>query len=186
MKGEVMEKSKKLSIAVLSGVLLIALMVGVAGAGVKSRTSGALGPVGYITVPAAAFSPREETIKWYNAGHYIVNESGFGAVFYTGPIVFPYAGEVKITGISLWAEDNDSGEEACVWVIRHVLSTGAKEDMGSVCSTGSTSGVRKFSDTSISPNKVNPRSYGCYLSLAIGESTDIGVFAVRISYRPIL
>jgi len=183
-----MEKSKKLWIAVLSCVLLIALMVGVAGARGNDRTSGTLGPTAYITVPGAAFNPIDEGADWYNYGQWIRNDSLSDERFYAGPIVFPHAGAVQITEVVLSAYDNNPGAtaEACATVWRSVFASGAEQSMASVCSTGSATGVRKFSAPTISPNTVNPQRHACYASLVLRVGTEIRAYAVRIAYRPVL
>ena len=188
LKGGEMEKSKKLWIPVLSGVLLIALMVGVAGAGGNNRTSGALGPTAYITVAGAAFNPIDEGADWYNYGQWIRNDALTDARFYAGPIVFPHAGAVQITEIVLVALDNNPGAtaEACATLWRNSYSTGAEAAMASVCSTGSATGVRKFSTATISPDRVNPRWHGCYVSLLLRAGTQLQAYAVRIAYKPVL
>jgi hypothetical protein len=189
-EGGEMEKSKKLWIPVLLGVLLIALMVGVAGAGVKNRASGALGPTAYITVPGAAFNPHDETADWYNYGQWIRNDSITEHTFYAGPIVFPHAGTVQITQVVLVALDENPTAEACARLFRNKFSTGAVEDMANVCSTGSDPAVRQFSTATISPARVNPKWNGFYVGLLTYPSNPPGsmvrVYAVRIAYKPVL
>jgi hypothetical protein len=189
-KGGEMEKARTLWIPVLSGVLLMAVMVAVVGAGGDDPTYGALGPTAYITVPGAAFNPSQDGADWYNYGQWIRNESTSDHRFYAGPIVFPHAGAVKITGIVLVAYDENPDAEACASLVRNSFKTGAETYMGSVCSTGSATGVRQFAATSISPDKVNPKQHGCYVSLMLRASSPPGnmvrAYAVRIAYRPVL
>jgi hypothetical protein len=186
-----MEKARALWIPVLAGVLLIAVMVAVVGAGADDPTYAALGPTAYITVPAAAFNPSEDGADWYNYGRWIRNDSTTADQrFYAGPIVFPHAGAVKITGIVLVAYDENLGSEACASVVRNSFKTGAETYMGGVCSTGSEIGVRKFATTAISPDKVNPKRHGCYVALVLRASSPssniVRAYAVRIAYRPVL
>jgi hypothetical protein len=183
-----MEKAKKLWIPVLLGVLLITLMVGVAGAGENNRSSGALGPTAYITVPAAAFSPSQDEVEWYNYGQWIRNDSLSDYRFYAGPIVFPHAGKVQITQIVLVAYDNNSGTtaEACATLYRSKFLTGAEESMASICSTGSDPSVRRFATPNISPNEINPKYTSCYVSLMLRVGTEIRAYDVRIAYKPVL
>jgi hypothetical protein len=185
-EGE-MEKAKKLCIPVLLGVLLIALMVGVAGAGENNRTSAALGPTAYITIPAGAFSPNYEEAEWYNGGAWIRNDSVDQPEFFlAGPIVFPYAGTVKVTKLALVAHDNNPDREVCADLKRVAFLTGVEASMVGFCSNGSATGVRKFTSASISPDTVNPQWAGCYAQLLLEPGTELEVYAVRISYRPVL
>jgi hypothetical protein len=188
MKGGEMKKARKLWVPVLLGVLLIALMVGVAGAGTSNRPSGALGPTAYITVPGAAFNPSQDEVEWYNYGQWIRNDSLSDYRFYAGPIVFPYAGTVQIKQVVLVAYDNNPGTnaEACATLYKNAFMTGAEQAMASVCSTGSDPAVRRFATTAISPNQVNPKWAGCYVCLMLRAGTEIQAYAVRIAYRPVL
>jgi hypothetical protein len=182
-----MDRVRKLWISVLLGVLLIAAMVGVAGAGRNNRPHGALGPTAYITVPAAAFNPVQEGANWYNYGYYLLNESPSSWDFLAGPIVFPHSGTVQITEIVLVAVDNDgaASAEVCAWVVRSSFS-GGSDQMGSVCSTGSAPDLRHFKTTSISPARVNPKWHGCYVKVRLGPTVAVGAASVRIAYRPVL
>jgi hypothetical protein len=185
MKEGEMEKARKLWIPVLLGVLLIAFVVGVAGARGHNRTSGALGPTAYITIPGAAFNPKSDGADWYNTGKYIRNMSANDDLFYAGPIVFPHAGAVQITEFALLAYDN-SGLDGCAHLHKSRFMTGAYERMAYVCSTGSLPGVRRFSTSTISAPQVNPQYAGCSVSLALEGAADVRIYAVRIAYRPVL
>jgi hypothetical protein len=182
-----MHEVRKLWIPILLGVLLIAAMFGVAGAGRNNRPDAALGPTAYITVPAAAFNPCADGADWYNGGNYILNMSSSTAYFHAGPVLFPHSGTVQITQIVLVARDKNAGvnAEACATVCRNPFS-GGEDRMGSVCSTGSADRLRKFTTTSISPARVNPKWHGCYVELQLRPGSDISVASVRIAYRPVL
>lgn len=183
-----MEKVRKLSIAVSLGVLLIAVVVGIAGAGRNNRPHAALGPTAYITVPAAAFNPWADGADWFNAGNWIRNESPSSIEYFqAGPILFPHSGTVQISQIVLVAYDDNAGvnAEACATVLRSPFS-GGEDTMGGVCSTGAAPVLRKFTTTSIGPARVNPKWHGCYVRLLLCPGSGIWAYSVRIAYRPVL
>ena len=175
-----MKEVKKSWIAVLSGALLMATLVGVVWARPNGRPQGA-GPTRKLTVPAASFIPADEAYNYWNDGTYLLMQSGSGS--FTAPVVFPTKKTVTVEKITLYAYDNNSTWAACVWLRRARPTHGDHQNMGQACSTDQSSNdPRSFTDATINPSAVRP-GHAPYLWLHIQSSPGLGVYAVRIEYH---
>ena len=103
----------------------------------------------------------------------------------TGEFVAPLffeAGRVQIKKMVLYAYDSGPGS-VCVSIYRTTPATGGDQEMGQVCSTGGTNGVRTFPKTSFSIRTVKG-AVGPYVYLYLPGTYSSGYsfYALRIIY----
>ena len=169
---------KKLWIEVLLGMVLVLSLAGEAGA----RDRAAVSQREYITIPAAAFQPSREGFSTSFNGSYLwLHSPSMGASF-LAPVVFPGSSPVVVRKVILYAEDNHWSSVG-VTLEKANPGGGTPVAMASAQTTGSASGVREFSDTSITYATVQ-RTHLIYLRLlfyAAGEQS-LRVRAVKIAY----
>ena len=173
-----MSKFKKSWMAALVGAILLGTLAGVVWARPRDRPE-AQDITRKITVPGAFFRPVEEGMDWYNDGRYIRMDSGDGT--FAAPVVFPCLPSVTVERLILYADDTHGTYDACAYLYRTRPHIGDEAVMGEACSSGTTTGVQPFIDSSISPNVVWP-AHGVYIWLRI-FGQKINVHAVRVEYH---
>ena len=167
---------KKLWIAVLLAMLLVASLAGEAGA--RERT--AVSAWEYVTVPAAWFHPTEDGTDWSNAGHRIYVNSGTGS--FIAPVMFPGSRPVIVKKVILYAYDNNAGANVPVTLYKTNPYAGTDVDIAYAQSAlNSSVNPRVFSDVTITYAKIQ-RTQGAHLWLDINGSTDLAVYGVKIVY----
>lgn len=167
---------KKLWIAVLLGMVLVAGLAGEVGA----RDRAAVSARKYVTIPAGHFSPNQDGSDWYNNGDYITLGSGSSGSF-IAPVVFPGSGPVTVKKLILYAYDTSGTVDISVGLYKTNPSADTKAQMAMANSDGAVPAVREFSDTSITYATIQ-RSHGVYLRLALGAPALHKVYGVKIAY----
>jgi len=168
-------------LAVLAGALLAVATAGPLGAGqvvqaaVEPRTT----VTRTITLPAAAFDPTSDNWDFDNLGYNLYSNLWGGnfatALFFEAPVV-------TIRRITLYALDN-GGEDMCVYLRRSTPAAGGEDDMGQICSSGASIGVRAFTQTTFTHRRITG-AYGPYLWLYLPDTAAAGYefYAVKIVY----
>jgi len=159
--------------------LLVAVLVGPAGGAVmavESRTT-----VRTITIPGGAFIPTNDDAGYQNDGYQVVVVGPAVDGEFTAQLFFE-APVVRIKKMVLYAYDN-GGDAVCVGMYRTTPGVGWEEEMGTVCSTGDTNGVRSFTQRTFNTQRVTGH-YGPYLYLWLPGTYSNGYsfYAVRITY----
>ena len=168
-----MKNVKKSWIALLLGGLLAATLVGVVWARPKSHHGG----FHYtVTIPGAHFHPIQDGYDWYNAGSVIRVHSGQGS-FYAAVPMLP--GNRTVESMTMYVKDDHASFNAVAKLYR-TKTDGTQQEMAAVNSTGSSSSIRTFSDTTVSPSTVWG-GHGAYIWLEIW-STNIDVYSIQIKY----
>ena len=181
-----MKKVKKSWIAALVGALLMATLVGVVWARPNARPLAAA-TTKRITIPGGWFHPVADGYDWYNSGKLIYSEKHETIQYFTAPVVFPSGGQkFTVERIALLVHDDNGpaqgNNDACVRLKKTNPGGGTEVLMSYVCSTGSATGVRTFTDTVIDNNPVTT-ARGAYLWLEIEDDTYLFVHGVRIWYH---
>ena len=169
---------RRLWVPVLAALLVAALVgpTGVTAAEPRATT-------GTITVPGAAFGPREDDNGFINDGYQVVVVGPSTDGEFVAPLFFE-TNEVVIRKITLYAYDNGSGS-VCVTMNRSTPASGSDEEMGEVCSTGAATGIRSFVLSGADmANKRITAAYGPYLHLWLPGTYSSGYsfYAVKIVY----
>jgi hypothetical protein len=176
-KEMAMGQLKKCWIVLLLGAVLMATLMGVAGA----RPMGAISR--RITVPAGHFIAHDNNDLYYNGGYQVYSKNDGITEIFTAPVVFPTGQSVVVESITLYLYDENASDEACVTLYRTDPTAGDQVSMAAVCSTGSSStNPRSFTDISISNNPLK-HGKGVYLWLTIEDNTNLDVYGVRIQYH---
>jgi hypothetical protein len=146
-----------------------------------------------ITIPAAAFQPvTNQTWAYFNRGHKLTTE---GAMLFVAPLSFE-APVVYVKRITLVAYDNlpYGGDipaadeiprvpigEICAFLLRATPMSDSNEFMSSVCSDGTGTLVREFTQRVFDVRRITG-AYGPYLLLWVGGGDGISFNAVKITY----
>ena len=144
--------------------LMVAVLVGPAGGvvtAVESRTT-----VRTITIPGAAFVPTNDDLGFQIDGYQVVVVGPSTNGEFTAQLTFE-APVVRIKKLVLYAYDN-GGDAVCVDLYRSTPGDGYRDEMGQVCSTGDTNGVRSFAQRTFTSQRVT----GWSLPLAWTRSTS--------------
>jgi hypothetical protein len=174
------KKVKKYWMVLLLGALLMATLVGVAGARPNDSGMGAISR--RITIPAGHFIPKQDDWDYNNHGYWLYNETGSAA--YTAPVVFPTGQAVVVESVTLYAYDNDADDDICLKLERTDHTQAAAATMAFTCTSGSSStDPRHFTDSSINHNPVK-HGQGIYLKLNIDDAgTSLKAYGLRIQYH---
>jgi hypothetical protein len=167
---------KRLWVPVLVA-LLVAVLVSPAGVtAAEPRTT-----VRTVTIPAAAFTPVDDDVGYENLGYQMTVVGPSVAESFIAPLYFE-APVVRIKKIVLFAYDNGGGN-VCVYLSRSTPNDGYRQDLGEVCSTGASTGVRTFAQQTFSSRRITSY-HGPYLELYIPGvySSGYQFYAVRIVY----
>lgn len=188
-KEKKMKQTRKTWIALLLGALLLATLVGVVWARPKGefaerdaahkldRPKGHHGGFHYTaTIPGGHFHPIQDGLNWYNWAYKLRMDSGSGAFTAALPIL---PGSRTVESMTMYVMDNHASVNACVSLVR-AKTDGSYTEIGSTCSAGSSSSIRTFSDTTISPSTIWG-GHGAYLYLSI-NGTNIDVYSVQVAY----
>lgn len=134
-----------------------------------------------VTIPGGAFVPTDDDTGYQNDGDQMVVVGPSTSGEFIAPLSFE-AQEVKIKKMVLYAYDNGAGS-ACASIYRTTPATGGDQEMGQVCSTGGTNGVRAFSQTSFDIRWMKAL-YGPYVHLHLPGTYGNGYsfHALRITY----
>jgi hypothetical protein len=176
-----MKKVKKYWMVVLLGGLLMATLVGVAGA--RPDHSAMAAVTRRITIPAGHFSPHDDDDLWYNAGEAIWSRiDGSNAYFYA-PVVFPTGQSVVVESVTFYAYDNNASANACLRLYLTDPTAGNEGQVAYLCSTGSSStDPRTFTTSTISNNPAK-HGKGVYLEVEFQDKDDLKLYGVRIQYH---
>jgi hypothetical protein len=119
-----MSESKKRSIAMVMGAMLVGILVGGVIWARPDQRAQAADSTRRVTVPAAFFHPNDEGLDYLNNGNYVEIESGQG--IFTAPVVFPCLPSVTVERIILSVRDqNGTGiGNACVSLYRETDGLG--------------------------------------------------------------
>lgn len=139
-----------------------------------------------LTVSASDCYPSNDDVDYFNAGKDIMGNAG--TVTFICPAHFPEHGEHEVLGITMYAYDYRSGSglqyKICASPTLTDPSSGGEDEMGEICSTGSSSTkVRSFtiSGTALSPNSVDPE-HGMYFWVEMGSHDRLKLYGFHLSY----
>jgi hypothetical protein len=182
---------RRLWVALLLGLLVVATVVGVALAGSKSA------PVPQplqaisrsMTVPASSCYPKEDGELWWNNGAVLGGETDAPRQWFICPVNFPdFASVHVVQSITLYCYDQHtwSGDQYDVIanVYRTEPSLGAETQMGTVRSTGWSTDDPKawtISGTQISPKQVYPRQ-AMYFWVSFAGHPNLLLYGFKINY----
>jgi hypothetical protein len=177
-----MKKVKKYWMVVLLAGLLVATLVGVAGA--RPNQSGQAGALSRrITIPAGHFIPADDDELYSNEGGYIQSGGDASLQEFYAPVVFPTGQAVVVESVTLYAYDNNAFADLCLSLHRTDVTGGMiSGQMSDVCSTGLSTSTRHFTDSSIIYNPVK-HGNGVYLLLQFQDDTSMWFTAARIQYH---
>jgi len=179
-----MKSGKSWWMPVLLGVLLVAVLVGVAGARPNERAQGASG-TRQLIIQAADFYPATNTFAFVNNGYYLYSDLDGSVVRFIAPVQFPAPYYVTVEKVQLFAYDNNTTGQIRMGLVRTKPSVGTQTSMAFI-HTGYASAdpviPRTWTDTSISPNVKNP-AHGTYLWVQISDDTALDLYGVRIFYH---
>jgi len=179
-----MKSGKSWWMPVLLGVLLMAILVGAAGARPNERAQAASG-TRQLIIGAADFYPINNTYAFYNDGYYLYSNVNGSSVYFTAPVQFPAAYYVTVEKVELFAYDYNTTGHIRMWLERTKPSVGTETEMAYI-DTGyaftDPSSVRTWTDTTISPSVKNPAN-GTYLWVEISDDTSLDLYGVRIFYH---
>ena len=179
-----MKSGKKWWMPVLLGVLLMAILVGVAGARPNERAQAASG-TRQLIIQAADFYPTDNTSAFYNNGDAVTSQVNGSGINLVAPVQFPAPYYVTVEKVQLFAYDNNTTGQIKMWLYRTKPSVATETDMAYI-DTGyaftDPSGVRTWTDTTISPNVKNPAN-GTYLWISFSDDTNLVLYGVRIFYH---
>jgi len=179
-----MKSGKSWWMPVLLGVLLMAILVGVAGARPNERAQAASG-TRQLIIQAADFYPINNTYAFFNNGWMLWSNANMSNVYFTAPVQFPAPYYVTVEKVQLFAYDNNSTGHIMMDLYRTKPSVGTETSMAYI-DTGyafadPVNNPRTWTDTSISPSVVNPAN-GTYLWVEISDDSALYLYGVRIFY----
>lgn len=157
--------SRRLWVPALVGLLVAGLLGSDGGAGAVAA-GGARVTTGKIMIPAAAFTPTDETWDYYNTGSHLRMLAGGGSFLAVIPFPVP---EASIRRITLYAYDETNGSDICVQILRSSPAAGDFTAVaGQVCTSGtSPTNPQVQYTTGISPRAMNTERQGPFLFLSI-------------------
>ncbi len=180
-----MKRVKKWWMPVMLGVLLMAVLVGVAGARSHDRAQAASG-TRQLIIQAADFYPTNNTSAFVNQGGYLVSNVNMSTIAFIAPVQFPAAYWVTVEKVQLFAHDNNTTGQIKMWLYRTKPAAGSLVEMA-YTETGyafadPVAQARTWTDTSISPSVKNPAN-GTFLIVWITDDTDLILSGARIFYH---
>jgi hypothetical protein len=176
-----MKKVKNWWLPMLLGAVLMATLVGVAGARPNERPMAAV--TRRITIPASYFIPHDDDDLYYNGGYYVESNTDGSSELFVAPVVFPTGQSVVVESVTLYAYDNNLSDDVCLWLRLTDPTAGDQVKMGEVCSSGdSVTDPRSFTDSSIDNNPAK-HGKGVYLWLDIEDDSNLQFYGARIQYH---
>ncbi len=180
-----MKSRKSWWMPVLLGVLLMAILVGVAGARPNERAQAASGRRQLI-IGAADFYPVNNTYAFSSDGYRLWSDVNGSSIWLVAPVQFPAPYHVTVEKVQLFAYDNNSTGHIKMGLWRTKPSVGTETSMAYI-DTGylfadPVNNPRTWTDTSISPSVKNPAN-GTYLWVEITDDTQLDLYGVRIFYH---
>lgn len=165
--------------ALLAVALLMAVVIGPSGDSVGAAEGVTITRT--ITIPGGAFVPTNDDLGYQNDGDQMVVVGPSVNGEFIAPLFFE-AQEVRIKKMVLFAYDNGPGS-VCASIYRTTPANGSDQEMGQVCSTGDTNGVRTFPTSSFSIRWMKG-GYGPYVYLYLPGTYSNGYsfYALRIIY----
>jgi hypothetical protein len=131
---------------------------------------------GYVSIPAAAFRPRQDGYDFRNLGTQLINDDG-NSDYYVAPVQLPHG--ATVTKMTFYYSDS-SASNASASLRRTNLSSGLFDTMASVDSQGD-SGFGDTVTTAIDPNTIDNYAAAYFLRWMLPDSDTIGI-AVLIEY----
>ena len=131
---------------------------------------------GYVSIPAAAFTPRESGYNYSNYGSELVNNDN-NSDYYYAPVYLPDG--ATVTRMIFYWEDTSSSDGSAS-LRRALLTTGGYNTMASVNTSGS-GGDGSSETTDIDYATVDNTSYMYYVAWTLWDSNIKG-HAVVIEY----
>jgi hypothetical protein len=176
-----MKQMKRLRAPLLSGVLLMATLAGVAGARPDARPQEQAWRV--LTVPPAACTPVDYLDSWYLPGDSL--KSTVGDASFLCAVNFPAAGEqavgaVNVKRVTMYAFDMSAGGDNAVELRIMYAPTGGQQLMAYAHTIVSPDDPQQVMDTTIEHNPVY-RTHGPYLFVYVDNPND-RVYGVFIHY----
>ncbi len=174
-----MKETRKMWMPMALGVLLVAVLVGVAGAVPNELPEAS--PGAKLTIPAAHFNPIAPGCDYENAGNYVT--LNYGTCIFHAPLFFLPRSVYRINSITIYAEDNNANKDLCVKLFRvnPAAAPEVNEEMATLCTTGQVTGIRTLTTTAINPHIIGWH-HGAYLWLEIPGRINLSLYGVKIDY----
>jgi hypothetical protein len=169
---------------VLLGAILMATLVGVAGAVPTEKPSG-LSAQRQMVLTAADFYPNSHQAQYYNSGSYLSTAENQIYRYFLAPVDFPAPYWVTIDKFELFAYDNSSAGQLTADLQLTKPATGADTSIAFIDTEYLSSDPAMphiWETTAISPNVKNPAN-DLYVRVLISDDTDLRLYGVRIWYR---
>ncbi len=112
-----MKRAKKWWMPVLLGVLLMAILVGVAGARPNERAQAASG-TRQLIIQAADFYPVNNTSAFFNGGNFVTSLVNGSNTVLVAPVQFPAPYYVTVEKVQWFAYDNNTTGYIRMWLQR--------------------------------------------------------------------
>jgi hypothetical protein len=165
---------------------MLAVLAGTAGAGAEAGAMDGDRAIvrRSLTLAPGAFVVPDDDTSFANAGAELAIKGPSTYGTFTTPLFF-HAERVRISKVILYAYDNGPGA-VCLGLYRTTPANGdtdPSDQMGSVCSTGSSNGIRMFEVSMWNFRRVGG-SHGPYLYLSLpGLYTDgYGFYGAKVVY----
>jgi hypothetical protein len=178
-----MRRIKRLWIPVLLGAVLIATLVGVAGARPNARPLAQ--PWRVLAVPAHACIPRDEAEDYLYQAGYLVCETGSCA--FVCPMDFPAAGEqavgaINVKRLTAYVLDGDGSASNVMTYLRKTYPMGGNswQTMATASSIDGPSDPQTAMDTSIDNNPIY-RSQAPYVWVSL-LTANLRLYGLYIHY----
>jgi len=136
---------------------------------------------GYITIPAAAFTPELASYTYTNSGNILYAATGGGSIF-VAPVFLPHG--ATVTRLDFYYKDNSAND--LTLYLNVTARTDSGTSMASITSSGQSSQYTSSSTTTINVSTVDNLSYNYYLSLSFpGNDSSNLIYSgalIRYSY----
>ena len=169
-----MTRTQRLWVPVVVG-LLVAVLLGPAGADGALAAAEPRVTVASIMIPAAVFIPFSDYVQ-YQYGTFLQAPSGGS---FSAPVSFPVA-EVDIRRITIYAYENSISWSTCAWMYRANPAVPVAAGLGAVCTQDSSADPQVRSSTAISPRHVDTAVHGPYVMVALAPGTRL--YGVKVTY----
>ena len=168
---------------ILLAMLLLAILVGVSGAG--TRVSAQVTGTRQLIVPAAQFHPWEDGTEFQNYGH-CITPHGIDTKWFVAWVPFPVPYYATVEKFELIAYDNTDTGRIIAWLQKTKPVRGTIRDMAYL-DTGvnfkSSMNPRTWVDSTISYATVKPAE-AVYVYLQLDPKALLVFHGVRIWYHP--